>query len=160
LSPSFVFSLQSTMIQLKTILNCIDNTVYLPFPGLFLCDCSNCRQGAVLVECIHVLGGGKQASIGDRIVVVVKTIRLQTEQQIKKNVTSVLPKVNRGEIKRATVVRAKQQVSRKDGTFIGFDDNACVLVDDKGEPLGNRIMGIVSCCQWYLLFRSDCKGSS
>ena len=45
------------------------------------------------------------------------------------------------------VVRAKQQILRKDGTYIGFDDNACVLIDEKGEPLGNRITGIVAYCE-------------
>jgi ribosomal protein L14 len=56
-------------------------------------------------------------------------------------VTQVVAKVNRGDIRRAVVVRTKQQFQRKDGTIVRFDDNACVLIDDKGEPLGTRIMG-------------------
>jgi ribosomal protein L14 len=99
-------------------------------------------QGAVLVECIHVLNGSKQAYLGDRIVCVVQRIRLQTAQQeARKNVTAALPRLNRGDVRRAIVVRTKQQTQRKDGSIIRFDDNACVLIDDKGEPLGTRIMG-------------------
>ena len=45
-------------------------------------------------------------------------------------------------MRRAIVVRTKQQVQRKDGSIVRFDDNACVLIDDKGEPIGTRIMGI------------------
>ena len=96
----------------------------------------------MLVECVHVLNGSKQAYLGDRIVCVVQRIRLQTAQQeARKNVTATLPKLNRGDVRRAIVVRTKQQTQRKDGSIIRFDDNACVLIDDKGEPLGTRIMG-------------------
>lgn len=95
------------------------------------------------MECVQVLNGSKQAYIGDRIVCVVQRIRLQTAQQeARKHVTTVLPKVNRGDIRRAIVVRTKQQFQRKDGSIVRFDDNACVLIDDKGEPLGTRIMGL------------------
>jgi large subunit ribosomal protein L14 len=69
---------------------------------------------------------------------------MQTAQQEnRKQVTSAVPKVNRGDVRRAIVVRTKQQVQRKDGSIVRFDDNACVLIDDKGEPLGTRIMGSV-----------------
>ena len=69
---------------------------------------------------------------------------MQTAQQEnRKQVTSSVPKVNRGDVRRAIVVRTKQQVQRKDGSIVRFDDNACVLIDDKGEPLGTRIMGLV-----------------
>jgi len=94
------------------------------------------------VECVHVLNGSKQAYLGDRIVCVVQRVRLQTAQQeARKQVSSSVPKVNRGDVRRAIVVRTKQQVQRKDGSIVRFDDNACVLIDDKGEPLGTRIMG-------------------
>ena len=59
-----------------------------------------------------------------------------------KQVTTVIPKVNRGDVRRAIVVRTKQQVQRKDGSIVRFDDNACVLIDDKGEPIGTRILGL------------------
>jgi len=109
------------------MLNCIDNS------------------GAAIVECVHVLNGSKTAYLGDRIVCVVQRVRLQTAQQEgRKNITSTVPKVNRGDVRRAIVVRTKQQVQRKDGSIVRFDDNACVLIDDKGEPIGTRIMGLVA----------------
>ena len=86
----------------------------------------------------------------------VQRVRLQTAQQeARKQTASTGPKVNRGDVRRAIVVRTKQQVQRKDGSIVRFDDNACVLIDDKGEPLGSRIMGMSfeggingrSCCQ-------------
>lgn len=126
------------MIQLKTVLNCIDNTVHIVI--IHLTD-----KGAALVECIHILNGAKKAYIGDRIVCVVQRVRQQTgQQEARKQVTMLLPKVNQGDIRRAIVVRTKQQYQRKDGSIVRFDDNACVLIDDKGEPIGNRIMGSLS----------------
>jgi ribosomal protein L14 len=62
----------------------------------------------------------------------------------QKQVVSIMPKVNRGDVRRAIVVRTKQQVQRRDGSIVRFDDNACVLIDDKGEPIGSRIMGMDS----------------
>ena len=53
-------------------------------------------------------------------------------------------------------MRTKQQVQRKDGTIIRFDDNACVLIDDKGEPLGSRIMGMF--LGSGVNFRTCCEG--
>ena len=85
--------------------------------------------------------------MGDKIVCVVQRVRMQTaQQQARKQVTGPLTKVNRGDVRRAIVVRTKQQFQRKDGTVMRFDDNACVLIDEKGEPLGTRIMGIRSGC--------------
>jgi len=73
----------------------------------------------------------------------VQRVRLQTAQQAgNKQITTVIPKVNRGDVRRAIVVRTKQQVQRKDGSIVRFDDNACVLIDDKGEPIGTRILGL------------------
>lgn len=75
----------------------------------------------------------------------VQKIRLQSAQQdARKAATTALSKINRGDVRRAIVVRTKQQTQRKDGSIVRFDDNACVLIDDKGEPLGTRIMGILS----------------
>jgi len=126
------------MIQLKTVLNCIDNTVHIIIIHLT-------AKGAALVECIHILNGAKKAYIGDRIVCVVQRVRQQTgQQEARKQVTMLLPKVNQGDIRRAIVVRTKQQYQRKDGSIVRFDDNACVLIDEKGEPIGNRIMGSLS----------------
>lgn len=114
----------------------------MPSSLLFVSRFADCFQGAALVECVHVLNGSKTATLGDRIVCVVQRVRLQTAQQIdKKQVVSAVPKVNRGDVRRAIVVRTKQQVQRRDGSIVRFDDNACVLIDDKGEPIGSRIMG-------------------
>ena len=118
-----------------------------------------------MVECIKVLNGSKQAYLGDRIVCVVQRIRHQSAQeQARKQVTSVLPKLNRGDVRRALVVRTKQQVQRKDGSIIRFDDNACILIDDKGEPLGTRIMGITTPRLTFrddllIVFRGCCQGT-
>jgi large subunit ribosomal protein L14 len=95
-----------------------------------------------MVECVQVLNGSKRAYLGDRIVCVVQRIRSQTSSQdTRKQITATLPKLNRGDVRRAIVVRTKQQTRRADGSYIRFDDNACILIDDKGEPLGTRIMG-------------------
>lgn len=91
------------------------------------------NSGARKVECIKVVGGSKRryASIGDTIIVSVK---------------EALPnsKVRKGEVKRAVVVRTRKELSRDDGTYIRFDDNAAVLIDDQDQPLGTRIFGPVA----------------
>ena len=103
------------MIQIQTEIQVADNT------------------GAKRVECIKVLGGSKRryASIGDIIVVSVK---------------DALPKgkVKRGSVHKAVVVRTKKGIHRKDGSKVKFDNNAVVLTDEKGEPLGTRIFGPVT----------------
>ena len=103
------------MIQVQTELNVADNT------------------GARRVECIKVLGGSKRrfASIGDIIVVSIK-------DAIPKG------KVKKGSVHRAVVVRVKKGIHREDGSKVKFDNNAAVLVDDKGEPVGTRIFGPVT----------------
>ncbi|MEO2082942.1 MAG: 50S ribosomal protein L14 [Desulfurobacteriaceae bacterium] len=103
------------MIQVQTYLNVADNT------------------GAKRVQCIRVLGGSnrKYASLGDQIVVTVK--------DAIPNATA-----KKGEIYRAVVVRTKKEVRRPDGTYIKFDDNAVVLLNKQGEPLGTRILGPVA----------------
>jgi large subunit ribosomal protein L14 len=91
------------------------------------------NSGAKKIRCIRVLGGhGKQyASIGDLIVITVK---------------SAIPNapVKKGKVYKAVVVRTKKEVRRKDGSYIRFDDNAAVLLNEKGEPRGTRIFGPVA----------------
>lgn len=91
------------------------------------------NSGAKKVQCLKVLGGSKRryASIGDEIIVSVK---------------EALPnsKVKKGSVERAVVVRTRKEIAREDGTYIRFDDNAAVLVDQVGQPLGTRIFGPVA----------------
>ena len=91
------------------------------------------NSGAKLVQCIKVLGGSKRrsASIGDLIVVSVK---------------EAIPngKVKKGEVHKAIVVRTKYSIFRNDGSKVKFDNNAAVLIDEKGEPIGTRIFGPVT----------------
>ena len=103
------------MIQVQTELLVADNT------------------GAKRIECIKVLGGSKRryASIGDTIVIAVK-------EAIPKG------KVKKGSVHKAVVVRVKKGIHRDDGSKVKFDNNAAVLVDDKGEPVGTRIFGPVT----------------
>ena len=81
------------------------------------------NTGAKRIECIKVLGGSKRryASIGDTIVIAVK-------EAIPKG------KVKKGTVHKAVVVRVKKGIHRNDGSKVKFDNNAAVLVDDKGEP--------------------------
>ena len=92
------------------------------------------NTGAKDVLIIRVLGGTKKryASIGDKIVVSVK--------QATPNGT-----VKKGQVAKAVVVRTKKEVRRKDGSYIRFDDNACVLLDStSGEMKGTRVFGPVA----------------
>ena len=102
------------MIQQETRLNVADNS------------------GAKEVLCIRVLGGShrRYASIGDKIVVTVKTA---SPGGVKK-----------GTVSKAVVVRTKKEIRRKDGSYIRFDDNACVLLTAADEPRGTRIFGPVA----------------
>jgi large subunit ribosomal protein L14 len=91
------------------------------------------NSGAKRLYCIKVLGGSKRryASLGDIIVVSVK---------------EALPnsKVKKGEVHKAVVVRTKKEVHRPDGTYIKFDDNSAVLINQAREPIGTRIFGPVA----------------
>ncbi len=91
------------------------------------------NSGAKKVRCIKVLGGSNRryASVGDLIVVTVKT---------------ALPNagVKKGEVSKAVIVRTKKEVRRNDGTYIRFDENAAVLLNQQGEPRGTRIFGPVA----------------
>ncbi|KAF2400710.1 54S ribosomal protein L38, mitochondrial [Trichodelitschia bisporula] len=115
------------MIQLKTLLNCIDNS------------------GAAIVECIKVLRMERAARVGDRIIVVVQKQRnFGPESGPGGSVSiSAANKVRRGDIRHAVVVRTAKKTQRKDGTVVRFDDNACVLINKNGEPIGSRFNGVV-----------------
>ena len=103
------------MIQTETVLDVADNS------------------GARKVLCIKVLGGSKRkyASLGDIIVVSVK---------------EAIPnaKVKKGEVMKAVVVRTAKEVGRADGSYIRFDNNSAVLIDNAREPIGTRIFGPVA----------------
>ena len=90
------------------------------------------NTGAKEVLCIRVLGGSgrRYASLGDIIVATVK---------------DAIPggAVKRGEVVKAVVVRTRKEIRRQDGTYIRFDDNACVLINDQQQPRGTRIFGPV-----------------
>ena len=91
------------------------------------------NTGAKKIECIKVLGGSKRryAGVGDLIVVSVK---------------DALPngKVKKGSVHKAVIVRTTKQIRRKDGSYIKFDDNAAVIIDDNKLPRGTRIFGPVA----------------
>lgn len=103
------------MVQVESFLNVADNS------------------GAKTVQCIKVLGGTrrKYAGIGDIIVVAVK---------------DALPTSNikKGSVEKAVVVRTHKEYRRPDGTYIRFDDNACVIIDASLNPKGKRIFGPVA----------------
>ncbi|MBW1673263.1 MAG: 50S ribosomal protein L14 [Deltaproteobacteria bacterium] len=103
------------MIQAETILNAADNS------------------GARKLYCIKVLGGTRRryARVGDVIVV---------------SVRESLPnsKVKKGDVLRAVIVRTVKEIRRDDGSYIKFDDNSAVLINQQREPIGTRIFGPVA----------------
>tara|TARA_B100001750_G_C15277818_1_gene480887 strand:+ start:200 stop:568 length:369 start_codon:yes stop_codon:yes gene_type:complete len=103
------------MIQQETRLNVADNT------------------GAKQVLCIKVLGGSRKryAKVGDLIVITVK--KTIPNSNIKK-----------GEVCKAVVVRTSKEYKRKDGSYIRFDDNAVVIIDNQEEPAGTRVFGPIA----------------
>ena len=103
------------MVQQESRLNVADNT------------------GAKTCLCIRVLGGTsrKYASVGDVIIVA-----------IKESIPTAI--VKKGDVKTAVVVRVAKEYRRADGTYIRFDDNACVIIDDTYNPIGKRIFGPVA----------------
>ncbi len=103
------------MIQLRTVLEVADNS------------------GARTVECVKVLGGStrRYATLGDVIVVAVR--------EVDPNTT-----IKKGEVKKAVVVRTAKEVRRSNGTYIKFDNNAAVLINEAKEPVGTRIFGPVA----------------
>ena len=103
------------MVQQQTILKVADNT------------------GAKEVLTIRVLGGTKRryASVGDKIVVTIKE-------------ATPTGSVKKGQVSTAVVVRTKKEVRRQDGSYIRFDENACVLLNAAGEMRGTRVFGPVA----------------
>lgn len=103
------------MIQQQTILDVADNS------------------GAKKLMCIKVLGGTRRryASIGDIIVV-----------SIKEAVPRA--KVKKGDVKKAVIVRTRKEIKRSDGSYIRFDENSAVLINEAREPIGTRIFGPVA----------------
>jgi large subunit ribosomal protein L14 len=103
------------MIQMASILDVADNS------------------GAKKLNVIKVLGGSKRryASVGDIVVV---------------SVREAMPngKVKKGDVARAVIVRTAKELRRRDGTYIRFDINSAVLIDNQGEPIGTRIFGPVA----------------
>lgn len=90
------------------------------------------NSGAKRILCLTPLGGGvgKTATIGDIISATVKEAEPES-------------KIPKGNIVRAVIVRTKKEIRRKDGSYIRFDDNAAVLIDRTGEPVGTRVFGPV-----------------
>lgn len=103
------------MIQMQTMLTVADNS------------------GARKVRCIKVLGGSKRryAGLGDVVIGAV--------QEAIPNGT-----VKKGEVVRCVIVRVDKEIRRDDGSYIRFDKNACVIIDDSGAPRGTRIFGPVA----------------
>jgi large subunit ribosomal protein L14 len=91
------------------------------------------NSGAKEVLCIRVLGGTarRYASVGDKIVVTVKSALPASE-------------VKKGTVSKAVIVRTKKEIRRADGSYIRFDDNACVLLTNQDEIRGTRIFGPVA----------------
>jgi large subunit ribosomal protein L14 len=103
------------MVQMRTWLTVADNS------------------GARQLTCILPVGGdaGLVAGLGDIITAAVK--EATPDSQVKK-----------GKVVRAVVVRTRKEQRRRDGTYIRFDDNAAVLINDAGEPIGTRVFGPVA----------------
>ena len=91
------------------------------------------NSGAKQALCIRVLGGTKKryATVGDVIVVAVKSVIPSSDAK-------------KGAVSKAVIVRTKKEVRRPDGSYIRFDDNACVLLNNAGEMRGSRIFGPVA----------------
>ena len=103
------------MIQLRTVLNVADNS------------------GAKKIMCVHVVGGSQRfvGSVGDVIVA---------------SVREAIPNSNigKGQVVKAVIVRTSKEIRRKDGSYVRFDDNAAVIIDNNGDPKGTRIFGPVA----------------
>ncbi len=102
------------MIQPRTILKVTDNT------------------GAKIIQCFRVLGGSKRryGQIGDIIVGTVKIA--EPRREVKKH-----------DVVRAVIIRQRKAFKRKDGSYVRFDDNACVILETGKDPKGGRIFGPV-----------------
>jgi large subunit ribosomal protein L14 len=105
------------MIQMQTLLDVADNS------------------GAKVARCIRVLGGTKRraAGLGDVVVV-----------SIQKSIPGAPELVRSGKVTRGVIVRCRQPTRRDDGSYVRFDRNAIVLIDNDGNPRGTRIFGAVA----------------
>ncbi|KAK3066061.1 54S ribosomal protein L38, mitochondrial [Teratosphaeriaceae sp. CCFEE 6253] len=103
------------------------------------------NSGAAVAECVKVLKMHRAAKIGDRIIVVVQKQRSFGPESGSGGSVSVSAanKVRRGDIRHAVVVRTAKKYQRPDGSVVKFDDNACVLINKGGEPIGSRLSGVV-----------------
>ena len=103
------------MVKVETVLDVADNS------------------GAKKVLCFRILGGSnrRSASVGDIIVVAVKEAVPEA-------------KVKKGEVHKAVIVRTKKEVRRPDGSYIRFDNNAAVIINEQREPVGTRIFGPIA----------------
>jgi len=90
------------------------------------------NSGARRILCITPLGGGagKTVTIGDVVSATVKEAEPES-------------KIEKGKVVRAVIVRTKKEIRRKNGSYIRFDDNAAVIIDRQGEPVGTRVFGPV-----------------
>ena len=91
------------------------------------------NSGAKQLGVIRVLGGSmrRYASVGDIVVVSVKEAIPRT-------------KVKKGQVSKAVIVRTKKEIGREDGSYVRFDDNSAVLIDNNQEPIGTRIFGPIA----------------
>lgn len=91
------------------------------------------NSGAKEALCIRVLGGTRKryATVGDIIVVAIKSVIPSSD-------------IKKGAVSKAVIVRTKKEIRRADGSYIRFDDNACVLLNNAGEIRGSRIFGPVA----------------
>ncbi|MEW6366757.1 MAG: 50S ribosomal protein L14 [Acidobacteriota bacterium] len=103
------------MIQMRTILEVADNS------------------GAKRISCILPIGGsvGRKASLGDVVTANVREAAPDSE-------------VKKGSVVKAVIVRTRKEVRRRDGSYIRFDQNAAVLINESREPIGNRVFGPVA----------------
>jgi large subunit ribosomal protein L14 len=103
------------MIQMRTILEVADNS------------------GAKKISCILPIGGsvGRTATLGDIITANVREAAPDSE-------------IKKGKVVKAVIVRTRKEVRRRDGSYIRFDQNAAVLIDESKEPIGNRVFGPVA----------------
>ena len=103
------------MIQMRTILEVADNS------------------GAKKISCILPIGGsvGRTATIGDIITANVREAAPDSE-------------IKKGKVVKAVIVRTRKEVRRRDGSYIRFDQNAAVLINEQKEPIGNRVFGPVA----------------
>lgn len=91
---------------------------------------------------LNVNSAAYRTLAGDEIVCVVKRARPINPSLLGTQAATL--KVKKGDVRHAVIVRTKKEVSRPDGRYIRFDDNACILLNQKKEPLGTRVLGVVA----------------